>query len=303
MTDVARIPFARTPYDGSKKPFSIGLAPIAEERWLEPDENLHRELAEKDHLFATLRDVVFRAEPGTEAAQGEVLDLVADFLVERCPDRYRRDGDSVVLIETGARVMLGGGDPALMTAARLVQDDLVLMRAGDGAGYRLVAAALCFPSAWSLTEKFGTSLDGLHANVPGYAEHLGVRMKRIFDGLKPGVIVERLNWSIYPDPELHHPESKERPRDWFGRDRSAFIRVERQTLRRLPVSGDILFTIKILVDPFEAFATHPDGPRLAAGLREQLLGLDPDQLRYKNLQDHRDVVAAELARIAGMAEA
>lgn len=291
--------FAHTPYDGSKAPFSIGLAPIPLARWIEPDERLARDLAQKDALFETRRDVVFRAETGTEAVQEEVLDLLVTHLPAHHHDVYRREPDALAILPADRRVPLDGKDPPLMTAARLVQDDLVVMRPGDAAGYRLVAAALCFPSAWSLAEKFGTSLDGLHANVPGYADRLAVRMKRIFDALKPDVVVERLNWSIYPDAELHHPESKERPRDWFGRNRDAFIRVERQTLRRLPRSGDVLFTIKVLVDPFEAFESHADGARLAAGLRAQLLGLDREQLIYKNLLEHRDLVAAELARIAG----
>lgn len=290
--------FAHAPYDGSRKPFSIGLAPIPPERWIEVDERLPRDLEDKDALFATRRDVVFRAEPATEAAQQEVLDMLGEHLPLMLPDIYRRRPDGLMILPAERCVPLDGPEPALMTASRLVQDDLVLMRPGEAEGYRLVAASLCFPSAWSLAEKFGTSLDGLHAAVPGYQDKLAVRMKRIFDGLKPDVIVERLNWSIYPDDERHHPESKERPRDWFGADRDAFVRVERQTLRRLPVSGDVLFTIKILVDPFAAFETHPDGARLAGSLREQILSLDPEQLRYKNLQDHRDLVAAELARIA-----
>lgn len=294
--------FAHTPYDGSKKPFSIGLAPVGEEAWLLPDEHLAAQIAEKARLFADKRDLVFRAEPGTEAAQAEVLAMVADRLTRFHPDLYRRAGDAIEVAPAGIRVALDDGEPPLVTAARLVQEDLVVMRPGDAAGYRLVAAALCFPSSWSLAEKFGTSLDGLHENVPGYREALAVRMKRIFDGLKAGVIVERMNWSIYPDAELHHPESKALPRDWFGIDRDAFVRVERQTLRRLPETGDVLFTIKILVDPFETFATHPDGPRLAAGLRAQLLGLDPDQLRYKNLTLFRDRIADALAEIAGAAE-
>ncbi|MBT9288860.1 heme-dependent oxidative N-demethylase family protein [Prosthecodimorpha staleyi] len=291
---------ARTPYDGSKQPFSIGLAPIDEGRWFEPDEHLIGELDEKNALLRDRTDLVFRAEPGTEDAQAEVLDRVSTFLVDRYPERFRRDGDGIVIADDGRRIV-GGGEPPLMTAARLVQDDLVVMRPAGPEGYRLVAAALCFPSSWSLAERFGASLDALHHNVPGYGERLAVRMKRIFDGLKAGVIVERLNWSIYPDDELHHPESKERPRDWFGRDRNAFVRVERQTLRRLPVSGDMLFTIRILVDPFAAFERNPDGARLAASLRDQILSLDPDQLRYKNLHEHRDLVAGELARIAELA--
>lgn len=47
-----------------------------------------------------------------------------------------------------------------------------------------------------------------------------------------------------------------------------FIRVERQTPGRLPVSGDVLFTIRIHADRMPELARHPDGAVLANGLRE-----------------------------------
>jgi hypothetical protein len=290
-----------TPYDGSRKPFTVGLAPLDLTDWIEPDHRLVATLQQKGHLLATRRDVVMREEPGTHAAQREALELIAEHVVARQPDIYRRDGNRIIIAPAGAVIDLDNPDEApLVTAAQLVSDDLLMMRAGEG-GYRLVAAVLCFPSAWSLIEKFGQSLDALHAAVPGYPDKLARVMNRIFDNLKVEQPVWRVNWSIYPDDELHHPESKERPRDWFNEDDlapEAFVRVERQTLRRLPESGDILFTVRIHVDPFDAFRRHPEGARLAASLREQILALDPEQLAYKALTEHRDAVAAALARIA-----
>ena len=44
----------------------------------------------------------------------------------------------------------------------------------------------------------------------------------------------------------------------------AFIRVERQTLRKLPSSRDILFTIRIHLDPLAVLARHPDRATLAS---------------------------------------
>ena len=82
-------------------------------------------------------------------------------------------------------------------------------------------------------------------------------------------------------------------------DASLFVRVERQTLRRLPQSGDILFTIRVHHDPLSALTKHPDGTRLASGLRDQLLALDVDQLAYKGLNRQRDSIAAKLADLAG----
>lgn len=290
-----------TPYDGSRKPFTVGLAPLDLADWIEPDRRLVATLAEKDQLLATRRNVVMREEPGTREAQREALALIAGHVVTRQPDIYRRDGNRMTILPAGAVIDLDDPEEApLVTAARLVSDDLLMMRAGEG-GYRLVAAVLCFPSAWSLAEKFGQSLDALHAAVPGYPDKLARVMNRIFENLKVEQPVWRVNWSIYPDDELHHPESKERPRDWFDEEDlapEAFVRVERQTLRRLPASSDILFTVRIHVDPLKAFRRHPEGARLAASLREQILALDEAQLAYKALTEHRDAVAAALARIA-----
>lgn len=291
---------AHTPYDGSRQPFGIGLKPLDLADWIEPDRHLAGHLRQKARLFAEKRHVVFAAEPGTEAAQAEVLALLAEHLPRRFPELYRLEGDVLSAPAAGVAVPLGGdAEPPLMRAARLVQEDLVLMRAGEG-GHRLAAAALCFPSSWSLKEKFSQSLDGLHAHVPGYAGPMGARMNRIFEKLKADAPVWRLNWSLYADDELHHPESKERPRDWFSASDGldAFVRVERQTLRRLPECGDILFTIRIHVDPVAAFRAHPDGAALAEGLKEQILGLNEDELRYKALLHDRGRIAAALSALA-----
>lgn len=288
--------FAYTPYDGSKQPFTIGLAPLADAAWIEPDERLAAYLGYKERLFAERLDRVFAAEPGTEAAQQEVLDAIVADLLTRHPDLYRRTAGGIDVVPAGREVPIPDDAPPLLTAARLVEEDLVIMRRSE-AGWRLVAAALCFPSSWSLLEKAGRTMDEIHAPVPGYPS-MAARMARIFDSLRVEIPVWRLNWSLYPDDDLHHPESKQLPRDWFEREGTeAFVRVERQTLRKMPVSGDILFTIKVMVDPIAAFSSHPDGARLAAGLREQLLALEPDQLAYKSLTHHRDRLANRLAAL------
>lgn len=293
------VTLAHAPYADGHRPFSIGLAPLDLADWIEPDGRLLADLAEKDRLIADRREIVFAAEPDTAEAQREVLALLLAHLTERFPETWRREPDGTIAV-AGGRSVDPDADAPLLAAARLVQEDLVLMRRGPD-GWRLTAAALCFPSAWSLTEKFGAGLDGLHARVPGYPGTMAARMGRIFDNLRLEQPVWRLNWSIFPDDALHHPESKGRPRAWFGSAddlaAAAFVRVERQTLRRLPVSGDILFTIRIHVDPVTAFRRHPDGARLATGLRTQLLALDAPGLAYKGLTDHRDRLAEALERI------
>lgn len=291
-----------TPYDGSSKAFAIGLKPLELDRWLEVDGYFGAQLAEKHRLYAELPDKVFVEEIDTRDAQREVLELV---------ETHMSQYHTPTLAEARALGTSGPGllaDVPLVTASLMTQDDLILMRRGDD-GWRLAAGSLCFPSSWSLTEKFGKPLHHIHDPVPGFGT--GTRpadiISRMFDNLQ-GQAVERFNWSIQANDALYHPlsdrqriaRSAERQSNFPEGDINAhaFIRVERQTLRKLPVSRDILFTIRIYLDPLSVLARHSDRARIAAGFATQLGELDESQLDYKGLIADRDRLVAYLQRIA-----
>lgn len=289
--------FVHTPYDGSSKPFTIGMSKLDPKDWIEVDEHLPRYLKEKERLLAEDRDQVFREEIETRGAQQEVLGMLAEYLPARFPETYRRDGDVIEIVPANARVNIADDSEApLLRAHRLVQEDLVLMRNGEG-GYRFAAGGVAFPSSWSIADKFGKTLDGLHVPVPGYADLMAGRINRIFDHLKPDQPVARFGWSLYADDDLTHRVPKPRPEGWPGEGLGAFIRLERQTLRRLS-TGDILFTIRIHIDPIAALKGHPDGGRLAAGIRADILGLSDSQAAYRGLGRSRDAIVRALDAIA-----
>ncbi|WP_338001501.1 DUF3445 domain-containing protein [Aminobacter anthyllidis] len=307
MADHPVIP-THTPYDGTSKPFAIGLKQAEPRDWIELDSHLEAYLSEKNRLYATIPDKVFVAEPDTRAAQQEVLDLLVAHLIERYPETYRLEGGRCIIGGTDRVVdVANAGDNPLIAASKLVQEDLILMRQGEN-GWRLTAGSLCFPSSWRLTEKFGKAIHDIHGPVPGFGP--GTRMAeliaRMFDKL--AVLVERFNWSIQADGSLYHPlsdrqrlaRSVEADSTFPGADVAAhaFIRVERQTLRKLPVTGDILFTIRIYLDPLAVLARNPDRAQLAASFAEQLLALDHDQLDYKGLAADRDRLVGFLNGIA-----
>ncbi|MEJ6782361.1 heme-dependent oxidative N-demethylase family protein [Aminobacter sp. Piv2-1] len=297
-----------TPFDGTSKPFAIGLKQAEPRDWIELDRHLEAYLAEKDRLYSELPDKVFVAEPETRAAQQEVLDLLVAHLTERFPGTYHLEGGRCAIAGTDRSIDVAApGDNPLIAASKLVQEDLILMRQGAD-GWRLAAGSLCFPSSWRLTEKFGKAIHDIHGPVPGFGP--GTRMAeliaRMFDKL--AVLVERFNWSVQANGELYHPlsdrqrlaRSAETDSTFPGADVAghAFIRVERQTLRKLPASGDILFTIRIHLDPLAVLARHPDRATLAASFVEQLTGLDRDQLDYKGLAADRDRLVAFLNGMA-----
>ncbi|TGV57967.1 DUF3445 domain-containing protein [bacterium M00.F.Ca.ET.141.01.1.1] len=301
---------AHTPYDGSSKLFTIGLKPLDPANWIEVDGHLLPYLAEKRRLYAEIPERVFVEEGGTRAAQQEVLELLGAYLPERFPDIHQRGdaGVAVVGVTSHPAISSSLAGAPLVAASLLVQEDLILMRRDDS-GWRLAAGSLCFPSSWALTEKFGKPLQQIHEPVPGFGP--GTRpadlINRMFDGLQ-GQAVERYNWSIQSGDALYHPLSNveridratSRPTRFPDGDvkAHAFIRVERQTLRKLPASRDILFTIRIHLDPLAVLARHPDRATLAASFAAQLEALDIAQLDHKGLTSDRDRLIAVLNHMA-----
>ena len=298
-----------TPYDGTSKPFTIGLRPLDLANWIEVDANFAAHLAEKRRLYAEIPEKVFVEEPETRAAQQEVLDLLTTHLPARFPQTHRLADGTVEVEGVRPSALPPPPDAPLVAASLLVQEDLILMRRGTD-GWRLAAGSLCFPSSWVLTEKFGRPLHQIHVPVPGFGP--GSRpdelIARMFDGLQ-GQAMERFNWSIQAGDALYHPLSNvQRDDRASGRpskfadaaaiDAAAFIRVERQTLRKLALSKDILFTIRIHLDPLAVLARHPDRKRLALSFAGQLQALDRAQLDYKGLTADRDRLVATLERMA-----
>jgi len=204
---------------------AMGLRPLDVDRWLEVDARRDDELEQKRQLLDTAYDVVVATNPEGDEGSHELLTEVLRFLEVHQP---------------GADLEVREGDRPVVAAARLVQEDLCVLVRSDV--WRLQAACVCFPSRWNLASKLGTTLDDIHRPVPAYDVELSRPTNAFFERLKPERSFWRLNWTLIDSPTLHQPTSARRSphgelADWF-------FRVERQTLRRLPISDVIIFTIR-----------------------------------------------------------
>lgn len=223
--------------------FTIGLRPIPETALLEGGEA--DPAARKDPLVAAHRDVVWGEIAGSRPGQTEAAGLVAAAL----------------------GTPLGGEDlPPLLAAARRVSDDLVLMEK-TGGEWRVSALSLCAPTFFTAHEVLGRALGDIHGPVHGFADRFLTRVVRIFDGLRPDLVLERRNWSVVNSDATFTPDSAPIRARIAGIDPARagaelFVRVERQTLRRLPATGGALFTIRVWLAPLDDLAGDP--PRLAA---------------------------------------
>jgi dimethylamine monooxygenase subunit A len=279
----------------------MGLIALDLEQWIEPDEHLAAELVEKDRLLTERHEDVVGVRPGSEAAQLEVLSLLIKHMARRHPNLLQVDGNTLTVAPTGAAYHLDEWSHApIDLAGRLVQEDFCLMAPGPD-GYTLEAASLCFPSRWRLAEKLGHPMALIHEPVPGFGDKLARPVDRFFEHLHADRPVWRVNWSVNDDPALFQPvRRQEAVTDEAITVANAgarlFVRCERQTLRRLPETGWILFTIKTYVDPISTLSNHPEAALgLAAALRE----LPEGTRRYKNIAPYQSALLSYLDRIAG----
>ncbi|MDE2486603.1 MAG: DUF3445 domain-containing protein [Alphaproteobacteria bacterium] len=253
--------------------FSIGLRPIAPEAWLEGGEA--DPAPRKDALLASAGDLVWAEVVASREGQSEVLELVEAALG---PGEPRRDL------------------PPLLAAARRTPDDLCLMEKTQGA-WRLTALSLSAGTFFTASEVVGKSLAELHGPVNGFSERLLTRVQRIFEGLRPDLVLERRNWTVVNSTELHTPDPAPiRARigeiDLRDAGQALQIRVERQTLRRLPRTGGAVFTIRVHLAPLASLADRPE--RLAAFARAWR-SATPEFRTYKRFDLYDGLVDAFLA--------
>lgn len=260
------------PLDGKPHRVSMGLRLLDLSTWLAPDEKRADELREKARLLAHQHDEVFAALPGSEPAGAEVLELVLEQLTSTRPAPLAEVEAGWRDLETDLVVPRSGLHP-LDAAARMVQEDLCLMERDSDDVWILTAASVCFPSRWLLADKIGRSLSAIHDPVPGY-DRIDRAADLTFDRMRLDRPVARSNWTLIDDPTLFQPRPESRGKagtalvdatDSVALLDHVFLRVEQQTLRLLPKTGAVLFTIRTRVDPLAALTLDQRG-RLAATL-------------------------------------
>lgn len=238
--------------DGRPLRLTLGLRRLDLDRWLEVDADYPDEMAQKNRLLTERPHDVLAHVPAGHAGALECLTTLRGWMQERHPDVLP--------------VVRGGLHP-IDEAGRLVQEDLCVLTRID-AQWVLTAASVCFPSRWRLADKIGTSVGTIHDPVPAYHDTIGPVVDRTLDRLRTDRPVWRLNWSILDDDALFQPAGDHRGRGGHLDLAEATFRVERQTLRRLPLSGDIVFTIRTYRHRLSDVVASPErAADLAATLR------------------------------------
>ncbi len=260
------------PEPGQTTVLRLGLQPLDPRRWLHVDADFPQFHTHKLQQQEIRPQTVCQTLPGCEPALTELGTTILAHLQADHQQHYAVSTDCLTHRQSGLSWPLEIEN--LWQTSLWIQEDLCVLQQRDG-GYQLTAASVCSPSNWDPASKIGRSLSGIHDPVPGYEAELAGRVDRLFRSLKPGKPLLRYNWSLQAGNELYWESDPANPAG-----RPTHWRVERQTLRRLPRSGAIIFAIRIYLHPLAQLRADP---QFAANLDQILAALPKEQRTYKGL--------------------
>lgn len=280
------------PFAAPRTAVAPGIQPLDPAAWIHLDDDFAGQMALRDDLILNRAGWATAMTPEGEAPAAELLETLAAHLATR--PGYAREGDALRRPD-GVRVPLEG--PPIAVAGRLAQEDLLLMLKPESAAeHVLVAGVLCFPAHWTLSEKIGRPLLRIHKPVPEYPGDLAARVQRLFDGVKPGRPLWRANWHFAASPDIVTPMHEAQKTAAFASRLSpgedAWLRVERQTVLRLPRTGAVVFGVRTLMSPTSALT-----PSQWAALHATLAELPEDQGARKLGPALRARAAREAAQV------
>lgn len=279
----------RWPYHQTMSIFKLDI-----NHWLDMDKYYYDYIKEKERVIHTYGPDNFDWLPGSEDACRELMDVVKEHMMLRYPLLFTTKDDGVHLKNELTNEILDFSEPLkdhpLVYVSKMAKEDFYIVMKGEDGTHRLVAAAVPFPGgSFGIKYKLGKSLDVIHTEVPYYKEKLKPSMEKWFSRMKPEDLVERASWYISWDHKLllnnvyALKEGDKVDEDVLPTEFN--VRVERQTLRRLPKSKAIIFTNHPVFYSIEEMKDEPLVPSL---IRKIIFEAPEGICKYKNFESFRD---------------
>ncbi|KAI5455994.1 hypothetical protein BGZ63DRAFT_435939 [Mariannaea sp. PMI_226] len=235
--------------------------------WLELENTYPQRIAERQALYKENGSRVLQCLPGSELACKELMEMCLQFLCARYPNHFQISGYTFINKILNTKTDLGKTEPLLVLLNNVPEDFAITLRDPETGRYCFRAGMICSSVGWNLGEKMGLGLPEIHAPVPDYKEKMEFSMDRFFTKMPANSPIQRGSWGLEAGKPLFLPA--EHP-DWSHRETQnpslnaddVHLRVDWQTLRRLPLSGGIVFNFKALFTPISEFKDEPYVPSL-----------------------------------------
>lgn len=275
--------------------------------WIELESTYRERIAQRRVLYAAHGSKVMAAKPGTELASRELVEMVVQFLCARYPSQFDFDKCTGLfrnhILETSSNIKII--DPWTFLLENVPEDFLITQKDETTGLYAMKAGIVCSALGWNLETKMGKPLHEIHGAVPDYKEKMQLSMDRYFSKMVPDKPIQRGSWTLEVGQPLYmqqdHPHFALRRRQHASlRVEDIHLRVDWQTLRRLPLSQTIVFNYKALFTPLIEFRTEPYIPKLVMKILKEG---NPSIMAYKDTFHIEHVVVPALDEWAKEQEA
>ncbi|KAF7338651.1 hypothetical protein MVEN_02091600 [Mycena venus] len=260
---------------------TMSLKTMDPDRWIELESTYRQRIQQRNELYSKHGKKIIDMLPGSEDACRELMEMVIQFVCARYPRQFRMDTGSGIFynnildIASDTRT----AHPLEFLLQHIPEDFLLTQERKNGL-YAFRAGVSCSSVGWNVSTKIGLHLHEIHQPVPDYKEKMDFSMNRFFTNMKVDKPIQRGSWGIEvgqplflqeDDPDFRAPVPDLKISDLH-------LRVDWQTLRRLPRSRAIVFNFKALFTPIEEFRSEPYIPRL---LLKILRDGKPSFMEYK----------------------
>ncbi|KAJ5738622.1 hypothetical protein N7493_001777 [Penicillium malachiteum] len=278
---------------------TMSLKKLEPDYWIEIENTYVERIKQRQAIYAKHGKDVLKALPGSELACKEIMEMALQFVCTRYPRQFQLvDGNRTLVNHIlHTRDDLTKKDPLLVLLDNIPEDFCMMLRDPTTGIYCFRAGIICSSVGWYLGDKMGLGMPAIHKTVPDYKEKMEFSMDRFFTKMPTDKPIQRGSWAfeigepLYlpaHDPEFNnrnHQEQSLRPED-------ISLRVDWQTLRRLPLSGAVVFNFKALFTPITEFRNERYVPSL---ILKVLSEGNEAILKYKSTWHVEHVVKPTLA--------
>ncbi|KAK4164111.1 hypothetical protein QBC43DRAFT_238179 [Cladorrhinum sp. PSN259] len=245
--------------------------------WIELTSSYIPTMAKRQTLLSQQKDRIYfqSPSPGTDLAVRELMEMLLQFLCIRYPAHFFLSSDKTFfhnnLLNTTTNLLI---TPPLKVIFDNVPEDYAVMLRNEETGYyHLRSAMVCSSVGWHVALHQDAPLRAIHSDVPD-ADKMAMSMDRWFAKLPTDAPVMRCSWTLedwevmFASPEAERAEGREWRRSAFADEpekltyKDIRLRCDAQTLRRLPLSGAVVFNFKAVFTPFEELRNEPYIPAL-----------------------------------------
>ncbi len=251
------------PFSGKKGRLRLGLSPIAISDWIQYENDFADRIRDKKKLIHSHRNRVLDSLQESITAQREFLELIFEYFKIYQSELFKFNRNNIFSVKENITYNISDyEDCPLELISYLAADDYCLLEE-SGDNYRLVAATVCAPTWWELSEKMGKPLPSIHAPIVNLEKKIGHMIRHFLKNLSYMDCYQRSNWFLNTKPDLCvFPNSFDMYDNQVNIsleniESKLFLRTERQTFRKLKKTGNIIFGIKVYTSPISVVKDYP----------------------------------------------